>query len=101
MRDVCKWFTGGSGTLPDYLRVIPQLRVVPPALLSVAKAFVDLQDKRHLADYSVATPFVRADALQVVSMTETTFASWKRIRKERATDVFLLLLLIGDGMRPR
>ena len=101
MKEVCKWFTGGAGALPDYLKTLPQLKTVSAQLQLVAKAFVELQEKRHLADYSVATPFVRTDAIQLVSLAEAAFANWKNTRKSGAAEVFLLLLLLGDSMKPR
>jgi uncharacterized protein (UPF0332 family) len=93
MKDVCKCFVGGTGALNEHLRAILQLQAVPAELRRVAKAFVDLQEKRHLADYSVATTHTKADALEVVRRAEAAFADWQRIRKNEATNVFLLLLL--------
>ncbi|MBI2924584.1 MAG: hypothetical protein HYY24_02640 [Verrucomicrobia bacterium] len=101
MKEVCKWFARGTGFLPDYIKSLPQARVVPPELQSMAQTFIDLQEMRHLADYSLAATFVRADALRAVTMADAVFLDWSRIRRHGAARLFLLLLLAGDGLRPR
>jgi hypothetical protein len=65
MRDACRSFSGGN--LPDTIvRSLPQGFIVPAALRDLARAFVDLQEERHTADYNLARTFTRAQVLALV-----------------------------------
>jgi hypothetical protein len=62
-------------------------------LRSVARAFRELQHKRHLADYSNATKWDRVKALARVQQAQTAFADWKSIRNEDVAQRYLISLL--------
>jgi hypothetical protein len=99
MVKVAKWMQ--SNSLPDYLRALPNATRPPPDLLMVAGTFVQLQEQRHLADYSLGQPFLKADATLLVQQAEDAFVRWAAIREDKAAGLFLLLLLVGDRMKPR
>lgn len=61
---------------------------------SVAKTFIRLQDKRHIADYNNSTFWSRTEALREVKAVQQAFEDWKLVRKtDRARDFLLSLLL--------
>ena len=66
-------------------------------LRKVAKGFVQLQQKRHLADYDNGTRWTPFEALQEVSIAREAFAVWATIRSEDLAQEYLVPLLI----RPR
>ena len=66
-------------------------------LRKVAQGFVQLQQKRHLADYDNGTRWTPFEALQEVSIAREAFAVWATIRSEDLAQEYLVSLLI----RPR
>jgi uncharacterized protein (UPF0332 family) len=64
------------------------------ALRGVAKAFAELQEKRHTADYDNTRFWTKTDALAAVTLAERAFLSWKSIRDERIAQEYLISLLI-------
>jgi|SRR5579872_1144298 len=62
-------------------------------LRSIARAFRELQEQRHLADYSNATKWDRIKAAAKVNQAKTAFTDWKSIRKEHVAQRFLVSLL--------
>ena len=69
---------------------------VPTELVRVATAFVELQDRRHDADYNLARVFTRPEARNSVAETKNTFALWNGLRAAPIARPFLLLLLVGE-----
>jgi len=72
-------------------------RSVNPAVVkklrSVAKAFRELQQQRHLADYSNAKKWDRQKASAPVTQAQTAFQDWKSIRNEYVAQKYLVSLL--------
>jgi hypothetical protein len=66
-------------------------------LKTVAQAFVQLQDKRHIADYDNTTFWTRTEALREVMTAGNAFESWQLIQNENIAQEYLVSLLI----RPR
>ena len=60
----------------------------------VARTFVQLQEKRHVADYDSATFWMKTEALQQVVWTQEAFVRWRRIRSEDIAQEYLLSLLV-------
>lgn len=52
-----------------------------PGLVLVAKALVELQEARHLADYDPGYRLTRGEARDLVDRAENAIATWKVIRK--------------------
>ena len=59
----------------------------------VALTFVQLQNDRHLADYSYSTKWDRVKALAKVRQAEAAFTNWRAIRTEYAAQRYLVSLL--------
>ena len=70
---------------------------VVQGLKTVAQAFTQLQDKRHIADYDNATFWTRTEALPEVTTAAKAFSTWRSIKNEKIAQDYLVSLLI----RPR
>ncbi len=68
--------------------------VVVSQLRFVAKTFVQLQDKRHVADYDNTTFWTRIEALDQVKSTEKAFVAWTSIRNEPIAQAYLVSFLV-------
>ena len=68
---------------------------VPGELKEVAEAFLELQDRRHDADYNLARDFAKPEGRDLVTQAEEAFAAWGRVSATVAQP-FLLLLLVGE-----
>jgi hypothetical protein len=71
--------------------------IAASGLRLVAKAFVDLQDWRHIADYDNGTFWNPLETINVVARAESAFEVWGRIRMVDIAQEYLVSLLI----RPR
>ena len=63
-------------------------------LKAVAQAFVQLHDKRGIADYDNSTFWTRTEALAEVATAVQAFATWGTIRNENISQEYLVSLLI-------
>jgi hypothetical protein len=92
LRDVCKDFKNASS--PEKLRSLlgPTLSL---HLRAVAETFVDLQDKRHAADYDVLLTLSQSEVLTSVQSARQAFQHWTSIRGSNEANVFLAALVFG------
>jgi hypothetical protein len=65
-------------------------------LLTVAQAFVDLQQARHRADYDLGEPFPPLDAAVDVAQARLGFVAWAEVRDEAPAQRYLCSLLFKD-----
>lgn len=95
MRDVCRRFS----RLQPSDALAPLLTLPLEAdLVSVAEAFVALQQAGHEADYDFTTSFNRIDVLQRVQHPQAAVAHWRAVRSSpNATGFFVALLLRPFG----
>ena len=91
MKSACKMWT--QRQLPE---AIKPFAPVPPELLTLVTAFMDLQDSRHEADYDFTSSFSRTDALDAVAQAEQGVKAWQAIRALPITRVFLASLVFGN-----
>jgi hypothetical protein len=100
MAEVCGQFTGP--TVPSKLRKALPRGVngvaASTALQSVARAFLDLQQARHDADYDHSKRFTRQGVLTHIAQAEQAFKDWEAAIADPFRPVFLLLMLTGDGV---
>ena len=71
---------------------------IPNDLVTVATAFVDLQQARHEADYDVTRTFTRAEAVGLIDQVDQAMTAWTAIRRTIPADAFLSALLAFSGM---
>ncbi len=81
----------------------PQRTAVPESdhphrasLSRVARAFVELQDARHKADYDVGEEFEPAEASNAVEQARQAFAAWMEVREESIAQPYLYSLLFRE-----
>ena len=63
-------------------------------LVSIARAFVDLQEARHQADYNTYRTVKKQEALHHVQLADKALQDWDLIRKTPQADAFLTGLLV-------
>lgn len=94
MKTVCKQFAHGAlDTLQNETKKLVGMPL-ENELASVARAFVDLQEERHRADYDTSTPFIRLEVRQKVDLARQAFDKWNAIRDKPNATVFLAALLL-------
>ena len=96
MKNACKSFANQNIVDPNNQNNIIHLIAIPlePELISVAAAFVDLQEARHRADYNLSLPFERVAVLQKIDLVQQAMADWSTIRNNPNAKVFLAALLL-------
>lgn len=88
MTKVCREFNDIKKNFADqYIHSSGVL--IPPAVLAVGKAFVDLQDARIKADYNTGTPMTYLEAELLVGTAELAFDEWLPINADPGASVFL------------
>ena len=70
--------------------------VVVEKLRRVAESFVELQDKRHIADYDNTTVWTPVTALTQVTSAEQAFLTWRGIRHEPIAQAYLVSFLVKN-----
>ena len=64
-----------------------------PDLQLIARAFRELQQARHSADYDMLSLWSRPKAQRNVQLARDAFTAWTRVRKDSQATVFALALL--------
>lgn len=67
---------------------------VPPALQRVARAFLELQEERHTADYNNHEQWTATDVQRILHITATAFQDWASIRNDPMAGNYLLSMLV-------
>lgn len=103
MRDACLEFSKSTPKpiLKNHWAWIEQPDA--PSLASVARTFVQLQQDRHRADYDLATPFTKAEAIAIVESSVQATKDWKKARKclPDAAQMFCLSLILWGNLKNR
>ena len=63
-------------------------------LRNVAQTFVQLQERRELADYDNSTLWAHSEALEAVTRASRAFSDWRSIKHEKIAQDYLVSLLI-------
>jgi hypothetical protein len=69
-------------------------RSIPVALRLVAKAFVDLQDERHIADYDNHEQWSLTEVQAILNTAVAAFRSWQSVRTDPMAGNYLMLMLL-------
>jgi hypothetical protein len=64
-------------------------------LRAVARAFMELQEQRHLADYDYLKKWSRDDVLIHLDVVTKAFRSWRTIRDETIAHDYLMSCLVS------
>ena len=68
---------------------------VPPALRNVSRAFINLQEERHAADYDNHVQWTITDVEAVLDTAAAAFGDWLSIRAHPMAGNYLLSMLLG------
>jgi hypothetical protein len=68
---------------------------LPSELRAVARAFVELQEARVLADYDNSKNWTSSEVETKVALAQTAFRDWTSIRSHPVANEYLLSLLVG------
>lgn len=96
MRAVAKAFAGG--TPPSPWAGIPTVAPVPGEIRRTAQLFVDLQQKRHAADYDVRATFTRSEVRSLLTRLDRAFHDLDTADRD-AREVFFVALLLNRQTR--
>ena len=73
----------------------------PQVVVTVASAFVELQQARHEADYALSRRFSRSDVLALIELADAAFSTFASMKKGNADRrIFLLSLLFHEHWKP-
>lgn len=97
MKAACRAFSGG--TLPKTIvSCLPHGFAVPPPLRNIARAFVELQEQRHSADYNLSKNFTRAEVLTLVRQVEHGLKQLDKVTDRPLKKFFLSSLWAWKGI---
>lgn len=78
MKEACRAFSRHA--LPArILHRLPPAFAIPPEIIAIATDFVELQDRRHIADYDLAERFVRSEVRQLLRTTRIRIAAFANL----------------------
>ena len=91
MKEACKSF--GGGTLKKGVaKGLPASFKIADEIQDLAATFVDLQDKRHLADYDLTERFKRSDVLTLVTGVKKDIEEFQSLAATDEKKFFLACL---------
>jgi hypothetical protein len=91
MNDACKSF--GGGTLKKGVaKGLPGSFAIPVEIRDLADTFVDLQERRHLADYDLTERFKRSDVLSLINEAERRIEAFVQLASSNEKRFFLACL---------
>lgn len=93
MKAVCATYGGVQSRFPPHLAPLLTFPL-DTELQALAKLFLALQERRHLADYDVASVFNRTAVLAQIAALNAMFVSWATLRTSDNAKVFLADLLL-------
>ena len=91
MKEACKSF--GGGTLKKGVaKGLPAGFTVPAEIRDLALTLVDLQERRHLADYDLTERFKRSDVLSLINAVERRIQAFAQLASSNEKRFFLACL---------
>jgi uncharacterized protein (UPF0332 family) len=100
MKEACRSFSGGN-LPPAIRRRLPRQFIVPMALRNVARAFVELQEQRHSADYDLSQHLTRAEVFALVRQAEHALTHFDAVADRTLKKFFLSCLWAWKGISKR
>ncbi len=91
MKEACKSF--GGGTLKKGVaKGLPVGFTIPGEIRRLAEAFVELQEKRHIADYDLTERFKRSDVLTLIIEISDRIEDFTKLASSNEKRFFLACL---------
>jgi hypothetical protein len=100
MKQACASFSGGTLKATVAKGLPPSFRI-PTEIRAVATAFVELQEKRHLADYDLTERFSRSDVLALIEQAETVIEDFAGLASSNERKFFLACLWAWNTVATR
>ncbi len=91
MKDACKSFSGGT-LKKGVAKGLPANFRVPAEIQDLAATFVDLREKRRLADYDLTEHFRRADVLTLITVVKNQTDNFQNLAASNEKQFFLACL---------
>jgi len=91
MKNICGRFT--KPQLDQPLRGLIG-NTAPEGLQMVASSFIQLQEKRHNADYDLSYSVTADEAYQLLALSATAMDAWGRLKGSAEANIFILSLLM-------
>jgi uncharacterized protein (UPF0332 family) len=100
MKQACKSFAGGT-LKAGAVHGLPKTFLIASATKQLAEAFVDLQEKRHTADYDLTTRFKRSDVLFRIELAQDVIKDFKALSSSNERRFFLACLWAWSALASR
>jgi hypothetical protein len=100
MKAACVAFAGGT-LKATVAKGLPATFSIHPTITRVASVFVDLQQRRHLADYDVSERHARPDVMNLIGQVEKVSADFIALPNCDERSFFLACLLTWDSLSKR
>lgn len=91
MKEACKSFGGGT-IKKGVAKGLPAGFAIPVEIRELAETFVDLQERRHLADYDRTERFKRSDVLSLIHLVEDRIQAFTQLASSNEKRFFLACL---------
>ena len=85
--------------LPSSVSAVLGSIAIPPDLQTVSATFVQLQQKRHDADYNLARQFSKSEVALLLNDTQDAFDLWQGIRNDETSRFFLMALPLWEQIK--
>lgn len=91
MKSACKSFAGGT-LKKGAAEGLPRGFSIPKEIQQIATTFVDLQERRHVADYDFTETFTRSEALAAVREIRIAIRRFHKLANSNEKKFFLACL---------
>ncbi len=100
MKQACASFSGGT-LKAAVAKGLPATFQISREIKALANAFVELQEKRHLADYDLTERFSRSDVIALIEQTATVIEDFGRSANTNERRFFLACLWAWSSLASR
>jgi hypothetical protein len=100
MKAACDSFSGGT-LKKSVAKGLPAGFAIPKEIRHIARTFIELQSKRHAADYDLSESFNRSDVLYIRLQTKNAIRRFERLPNSDEKKFFLICLLAWKTLANR
>lgn len=104
MRDACASFNGGT-LKESIIKGLPRdangKYPIPSEIRTIAGTFVELQQKRHVADYDLSETFRKGEVLRLIAQTKTHVEQFRNLATSDTRKFFLACLWAYKELKNR
>jgi uncharacterized protein (UPF0332 family) len=100
MKQACAAFAGGA-LKAAVAKGLPAAFSIPLEIRRVARAFIDSQDQRHMAEYDRTEGYHRSDVLALIDQGEAAWDPFENLAMSMEKKFFLVCLLAWSNLAGR